>query len=329
MSAPHTAGETGSPRARRAAGALFAVTIVWGLTFVWMDQGLATAKVKLGDAHVAAGIGVFLSVRFALAALVLLACVPSSRALDRAAWLGGAWLGGLLFVGFALQMYGLDGVTPAVSAFLTSLYVLFTALMHARLEHTGLRGSLILGAVLATAGAALIRGPVFLPGQDAGLSVGVAELVTVLCAVVFAIHILATDHITRRIAPLPVTVTSFVVVALASLSLIALDAWIAGPISARSALELCLEPAFAWPLVLSSLLASALAISLMNVFQRDLDPVRAAILYAIEPIWATIAGIAYGTDELGRWLWIGGGLLVAGNLVAEFGLTRSSRSVRT
>jgi drug/metabolite transporter (DMT)-like permease len=81
--------------------------------------------------------------------------------------------------------------------------------------------------------------------------------------------------------------------------------------------------------VLSSLLASALAISLMNVFQRDLDPVRAAILYAIEPIWATLAGIAYGTDELGRWLWIGGGLLVLGNLVAEFGLSHSARSART
>lgn len=326
---PHAASADAPARARRASFALFAVTIIWGLTFVWMDQGLAAAEQQLGPGHLAAGIGVFLGVRFALAALVLAVCVPSSRALDREAWRGGAWLGGLLFAGFALQMYGLDGVTPAVSAFLTSLYVLFTALIDARLKHTGLRGTLVVGAVLATAGAALIRGPFFLHSAAEGAGFGLAELATVLCALVFAIHILATDHITRRSAPLPVTVTSFLVVVAGSAALVAIDAWNSGPVAPRDVLALCLTPAFAVPLVLSSLLASALAISLMNVFQRDLDPVRAAILYAIEPIWATIAAVSYGTDELGPWLWIGGGLLVAGNLVAEFGLTRSSRAMES
>lgn len=325
MSAPSTRETAGTPRARRAAAALFAVTIVWGLTFVWMDQGLAAAEQRFGAGHLAAGIGVFLGVRFALAALVLWLAVPRAREIDRAAWRGGAWLGGLLWAGFALQMFGLDGVTPAVSAFLTSLYVLFTALIDARLKRTGLRGALIAGALLATAGAALIRGPAFAAPDAAGAGVGLAVIATVLCALVFAIHILATDHVTRRVAPLPVTVTSFVFVVIGSGALVAFDAWSRGPVALHDVIGLCLTPAFALPLVLSSLLASALAISLMNVFQRDLDPVRAAILYAIEPIWATLAGVLYGTDELGRWLWIGGGLLVAGNLVAEFGLFRSGR----
>ena len=57
----------------------------------------------------------------------------------------------------------------------------------------------------------------------------------------------------------------------------------------------------------------------MNVFQRELDPVRAAILYAIEPVWAALIAIALGLGEADRWLWIGGLALLGGNLIAELG----------
>jgi drug/metabolite transporter (DMT)-like permease len=71
--------------------------------------------------------------------------------------------------------------------------------------------------------------------------------------------------------------------------------------------------------VLSSVLATVLALSLMNLFQRRLDPVRAAVLYAFEPIWAALFGIAAGTDRFTTYLWLGGGLLLSGNLIAELG----------
>jgi drug/metabolite transporter (DMT)-like permease len=63
------------------------------------------------------------------------------------------------------------------------------------------------------------------------------------------------------------------------------------------------------------------ALTLMNVYQRELDPVRAAILYALEPIWTTLIAAALGLGFPSYWLWIGGGALVAGNLIAELGVT--------
>jgi drug/metabolite transporter (DMT)-like permease len=57
----------------------------------------------------------------------------------------------------------------------------------------------------------------------------------------------------------------------------------------------------------------------MNQFQRDLDPVRAAILFALEPIWTTLIAMLAGFGRPGLWLWIGGGALIAGNLIAEWG----------
>jgi len=316
-------------RQRRAVAALFLVTLIWGLTFVWMEEGLEAAEAQLGPGHRAAGLGTILVLRFGLAAVLLLACVPAARRLDRASWRGGLVLGGLLWAGFVLQMAGLYGVTPGVSAFLTSLYVIFTGLIQALVQRRALRLALVGGALLATAGAALIRGPAAYASDAHGVTgPWIGELLTVGSALVFAVHILATDRITRRVAALPVTVTSFAVVALASLPVVALDLGNPQPVGFAALCELAIAPAFLQPLLLSSVFASAVAISFMNLFQRDLEPFRAAILYALEPIWAACAAIFAGREELSAWLWIGGGLLLGGNLVAELGARARSASGR-
>lgn len=316
-----TADELPRSQAPRAVAALGLVTVVWGWTFVWMKQAIEAAERVLGPDHLAAGVGVHLLLRFGVGALILLAVVPRSRAITRDAWTGGLLLGGLLWAGFALQMAGLDRVTPAVSAFLTSLYVLFTALLQALRERRGLHASLVVGALLATAGAALIRDPRAL---DDGGSTFAGEALTVACALVFAVHILATDRVTRRVPPMPVTVVSLAVVALGGAAILATDA-----VGVDALMHLCAEPTFWQPVLLSAVLSTALAISLMNVFQRELDPVRAAILYALEPIWAACVGIALGTDAFTPWLLVGGGLLFAGNVVAELGLRRAETQSET
>ena len=56
----------------------------------------------------------------------------------------------------------------------------------------------------------------------------------------------------------------------------------------------------------------------LNVFQRDLPPIRAAIIYAFEPVWAGIASLVMGYDEIGFWFFVGAGALLIGNLVVEF-----------
>jgi drug/metabolite transporter (DMT)-like permease len=214
-------------------------------------------------------------------------------------------------------MYGLDDVSPGVSAFLTSLYVVFTALLTAR---RGLRPALIAGVLLATIGAGVIRGrPEFAFNHG--------ELLTVACAFVFAVHILVTDRVTKRVPPLPVTFTSFVVVATASVCLFALTLVSGDPPNRDVLVELCLTPEFLQPVLLSSLLATVLALSLMNVYQREIDPVRAAIVYAFEPIWAALIGIWAGMDEWTPYLWLGGAALLAGNLIAELGQSERSREL--
>lgn len=308
--------------ARRAVAALLFVTVLWGCTFVWMKQANSAAEQELGRDGLVAGVGLFMALRFGLAALVL-APFPAVRSrLSAGAWRGGLWIGLTLLAGFLLQMLGLSGVSPAVSAFLTSLYVLFTALLTAARHRRAPHLALLAGALLATLGAAFIGGP-------PQLTFGLAEWLTVGCAFVFAAHILVTDAWTKREAPMPVTFTSFVTVALGAALVLAVGMAFEGGPDTHALLGLVQRRDFWLPLVLSSLLATVLALSLMNLFQRDLDPVRAAIIYAIEPVWAALIGIALGFDSATGWLYFGGGALLAGNLVAEVGPALLRRRSRT
>lgn len=299
-------------RTRRAILALLVVTVLWGFTFVWMKQASDAGTAKFaGDAQLAI-VGLFMTLRFGLAAAVL-AAVPSVRArLDAQAWRGGLWIGLALLGGFLLQMFGLQGVSPAVSAFLTSLYVLFTALINMVRRRALPHPALLVGALLATVGAAFIGGP-------PQLHFDLGEWLTVGCAFVFAVHILVTDTWTKRCDPMGATLACFVVVALGSAVALAVGFEQSPAVSGTALKDVALDPEFWVPMVLSSLLATVLALSLMNLFQRDLDPVRAAIVYAIEPVWAALAGIWLGFDEPSGWLYFGGSALLLGNLVAELG----------
>jgi drug/metabolite transporter (DMT)-like permease len=295
-----------------ALGALSVVTVIWGITFSWMKEAQDAARATLGTGHATETIALYMGLRFGLAALVM-ALLPRARArADTAAWKGGFVLGALLFAGFLVQMYGLEEVTPAVSAFLTSLYVLFTAALTCWLARARPGFALLAGALLATLGAGLIRGR---PQIDLHLG----ELLTVLSAVVFAVHILATDKYTRASDGLATTMTTFVWVTLFSALAFALAQLLGAGSDAPHLVELLGSRAWLEPLLLGSLFATVIALSLMNLFQKRIDPLRAAIVYAVEPIWALVFGVWRGHDVLTSWLWIGGGLLLAGNLVAELG----------
>ena len=116
---------------RKATLALFGVTLLWGGTFVWMQQSLNAASAALPDIPENDVVVFFVMMRFMLAAGLLVLVLPRARAglANKEVWKGGAWLGLIVWGGFLLQMLGLTDVTPAVSAFLTSLYVVFTALI--------------------------------------------------------------------------------------------------------------------------------------------------------------------------------------------------------
>ena len=297
--------------ARIALLALLVVTIIWGWTFSWMKEAIDTGAAQLG-AGMPLVVGLFMTVRFGIAALLMPVFIPASRrgAKQSGVMRDGGLIAAILYLGFLLPMFGLEGVDPAVSAFLTSLYVGFVALFTAFLDKKPLGWVAVVGVLMVTIGAAFISGP-------PQLSFDTPEWLTVLCAVLFAAHIVATDKVTRRSPPLAVAWISFAWVAVGSAGLLAYGLSLRPDVTLEALITLLLTPSFLRPALLAGILGTLVALSLLTNYQKVLSPVRAAILYSLEPVWAAIIALVLGQVGLDGWLMFGGGLLLAGNLWME------------
>ena len=288
--------------------ALLAVTLVWGATFIWMKQALDeldTEKAALGTNGVVATL-VF--ARFAIAAIMMLLFFKKARTSlgDKQIWQDGFILGILMFIAYLSQMIGLDDIDPSVSAFLTSLYVVFTALISSIYNLRLPTKIMILGVGLATFGAGFIQGPPH-------LTWGVAEFITVFCALLFALHILFTQHITTRRDPIAVSTTSFIVVTLCS----AITVFFLGEGTNMEQWSLIFSDGVLVPVLLLGVGGSFFCLLFLNMYQRYLHPIQAAIIYALEPVWATIYGLHLEMVEWSIWILIGGGALFIGNIIVE------------
>ncbi len=301
------------PQRSRALGALLLVVVIWGWSFVWIKDALDAAESILGPGHDAVSVGLFVGLRFGIAAILLPLILPAARHIrGTALWRGSFVLAAFMGGGFFLQTFALVDLSPAVSAFLTSLYVAFTALFGRLFRHQKIRLALGIGVVLATLGGGFISGP-------PQLHFDLPEWLSVGCAVMFACNILATDHYTQKLSPLALTTTSFVWVTLFSLLIFAWGMAGDSAVSMATLRELLLSPAYIWSLLLCAVLGTVVALSLMNQFQRVLDPVRAAVLYGLEPVFTAIIALALGAESLTFWLVVGGSSVFAGNIVAELG----------
>lgn len=293
---------------KRAIGALLVVTSVWGATFIWMKQALNELQPEIEAYGSNRVVGVLVAARFAIAALVMVIFFPKARAAlrDKEQWKGGALLGGVMLVGFVTQMIGLDEINPAVSAFLTSLYVVFTALITILMTKSQPSRVLMFGVLLATFGAGFIQDPPH-------LTWGFGEVMTVVCAVFFALHIIYTQRITQVMDPVGVTQTSFAVVALGAVAMVLL---LGGGRSIEEWRFIFADGVFI-PVLCLGIGGSFFCLLLLNMYQRYLHPIQAAIIYALEPVWATTYGLGLGLVDWSTWILIGGGALFLGNIVVE------------
>ena len=167
--------------------ALIAVTAVWGVTFVQVKDALALYPLFA-----------FLTVRFAIASLVL--AVPAAgrvRSLGRRGWVAGVSLGLLLATGYGLQTAGLDRTTVSSAGFITGLYVVFTPLLALLLFRTRVGGAVWVGVALAVAGLALLS------GVSAGDPVG--DLLVLAGSAAYSLQIVLMERYAPRYDPVAFT----------------------------------------------------------------------------------------------------------------------------
>ncbi|MBI3609452.1 MAG: DMT family transporter [Nitrospirae bacterium] len=278
---------------------LFGTTFIWGGTFVAVKLGLADLSPML-----------LVALRFTLAAsLLLLFFFRRILQIRRILLWKGFFLGLLLFLGFALQTVGLNDTTASKSAFITGLMVIFTPFFQFAIEKRAPKFGNILGVAIVTVGLWLLTSP-----SGAGFTFG--DFLTLLCAAVFGFYLVMLDLISKDQDALQLTFLQMA--APAALG------WAATPL---------VETAFARPtevavavLIYCALLGNVLCGYLQTRYQQDTTPTRAAIIFTIEPLWASILGYFLLQERIGYGGMIGGAVIIAGILVSELSDSSSSRT---
>jgi len=275
----------------RPEAALIAVTMVWGGTFLVVQNALS-----------ASGAFFFVGARFAAAALLI--ALLTGRSLSGLTWRelrAGCTIGVAIMAGYSLQTIGLETILSSKSAFITALYVPFVPLLQWIFLRRLPDRSAWAGIALAFAGLLLLAGP---EGASADFTFG--ELVTLVCAVAFASEILLIGAFAGTVDARRVTVVQLAAAAAFSF---------AAMIPAGEAV-----PPFSWLLFLSvtGMAVASAAIQLaMNWAQRTVSPTRATVIYAGEPVWAGLFGRIAGELLLLRAI-VGGALIVVAVIVSQW-----------
>ena len=278
-----------SPKA--AQFALIFITMIWGGTFLAVQYALNFSSPMF-----------FVGCRFAVAALaILLISIKSMRGLTLKEILAGTAIGVVIAIGYGTQTIALQTILSSESAFLTALYVpLVPILMWLIFQK---RPSLMtwLGTALAFIGLVLLTG-----NGISNISLSYGQTLTLICAFVIALEIILIGYFAGKVNLRRVTVIQLAVASCLS--------FVSMPIIGEHSI-----PDFSWQLsilVFSLGLASALIQFVMNWAQRMVDPTRAAIIYAGEPVWAGVFGRIAG-ERLPLLALFGGCLVVLGVLVSE------------
>jgi drug/metabolite transporter (DMT)-like permease len=254
--------------------ALLFVTLVWGATFPVLK--LATAALS----------GVEISaLRFAIAATCMW---PWAWSASRRTWRDGGVLGVLVLVSYVAQAYGLEFISSNRSAFLTSLNVLMVPLLGIALGQR-LSWVMLLAACVACLGIGLMS-------WDGGANL-LADSATILGALAYAAYVILLSKRAPNHSPRQLAATQ--IIWMAALG----GVWMLFSSLGTDTLH-TLPSRMNWSIGLGLLYLGVVATSAMlfmqAMAQQYVAADKAALVYAMEPVFAALFA----------WLWLGEGLTI-------------------
>ena len=281
---------------------LLGVVMVWGATFALIKSALQDASPLL-----------FNLLRMTLAFAVLATIHHKRlRGLGRGTLSIGLIVGLFLAAGYQFQTAGLARTTAAKSAFITGLVVvivpMLTAIPALRPPNAHAPGwSAAAGAVLAFAGLLLLTTPAGTVWRNLFSSMGTGDLLTLVCALAFAGHLVALARASQRVPAGQIATLQIGSAALVMLATLPLG----------GALYLHLTARLVVALLVTSLLATAAAFTIQSWAQQHLPPTHTAILLTLEPVFAAITSVLVLGERLGLRSLAGAGLILAGIAAIE------------
>lgn len=277
---------------------LFMVSIFWGSSYVLTKLGLDTFEPFNLTA-------LRFIIAFGVSAPVFGKNVMKA---DKKTYKYAFILALILFMVFVFMTFGLKYTSASNAGFLASLSVVIIPFISFFVLRQDIEKRVLLGVGLAIVGIALLT-------LDARLQINFGDLLYLICATLYAVHVVVTGIFTRHVDSIALSILQLGFVALFSTVVSLITETMAFPRDAQS-----------WAVVLAlGILCTAVGYIVQTTAQRYSSATRTGLIISLEPVFSAIFACFFLHELLMPRAYIGAIILMAGVLIAEFDFGKGSR----
>jgi drug/metabolite transporter (DMT)-like permease len=186
----------------------------------------------------------------------------------------GIIVGFFMFLGFAFQTVGLKYTTAGVQAFITASNVVMVPFLYWVISKKRPDNFEMFGAFLCFIGIGILS-------FDNNMRIGLGELLTFLCAIGFALQIVAVGYFAKDTDPIVLSTVQLYFAAILSFII----AFLFEPRVTN------ITPSIIFPMLYLGLVSSAVAFVVQNVAQVYTTSTHAAIILSLEAVFGSIFSI--------------------------------------
>lgn len=279
-----------------ASGGLILTAAIWGFAFVVVKDSVDTIPPVY-----------MVSIRYTIAAVLLgFVLIPQFKKLNRYYWIHGAVTGLMLALGYITQTIGCKYTTAGKNAFLTTIYVILIPLISWPLNKKRPHFVVFLSAVMALVGIGLLA----LRNEGGVLGFNVGDILTLICGLFYALHIIFTAKFSKDKNPVILTWIQFIVASVFS--------WAVSPlIDGSFSVALLKSSRVIFSMLYLGIFSSLVAFLLQNICLKYMESSLASLFLSLESVFGVIFSTIFLRERMTLVMIIGCVLIFAAITIAD------------
>ena len=275
---------------------LLLTAAVWGFAFVVVKDSLD----YVGSVYMVA-------IRFSIAAigLAIIFCKRLKK-IDKKHLLMGGVTGLFLFLAYLVQTIGCSYTTAGKNAFLTTIYVILIPLIGWPLYQERPHWHVFVAAGLSLTGIGLLA----LGGDDiSGINIG--DILTLLCGLFFALHILWTEKCNKEGC-------DTIIITMLQFAFAAFFGWILAPLMDGAFPIVAIQtPKVVLSMLYLGLFSSMICFSLQNIGLKYVQSSLASLFLSFESVFGVLFSTIFLHETLTLKMAVGCALIFSAIVIAE------------
>jgi drug/metabolite transporter (DMT)-like permease len=294
----------------RAVIILTILTAVWGTTFSIVQNAFQDiTPILFAAIRFILSLSIFLSIskdsRRGIRVLFS-ASTPKEKYFRRQALIIGTSLG----AGYILQFAGLVTTTTSKSAFLTSTTVIWTPIFSKIIGHETFSFQKVFAVLLALFGIVLLMHPYPVD------KIVIGDVLTVACALSFGIYILWLDKIHAVANEVSGSEhASVMMISAMQLGIGLVCILLIMPFAETPHVVFTANSIFA--ILYTTIFATALSTFIQVMYQKEISPTSAVLIYTLEPVVAAFIGYLWLSEKLTTGEFIGAMIIIGSMIIGQ------------